>query len=612
MPELKLQLFGFPQFAYQGQPVEGVRRKALALTAYLALAERPRPRELLAGLLWSDQDEEHARAALRAVLHNLTTFAPVAWLEVDRHTVSLKADAVDIDVRQFLAALDRTRAHLHTDGKLCPSCCAALGEAVKLFGAPFLGRFNLPDSSEFDLWQSTQREWLSRECITSLRRLAQHTAEHVPGAILEAIAYGRKWLTIDPLDEQAHRLMMRLLAANGQRHEALKQYAECLRLLDRELATLPDAETIALYEALRDGEAVAAVEPGTRSFEPAQAISVLPPLPPLVIGRETAITELKARLGVPTPETRRSTTVIEGWPGVGKSTLFGVLAHDPELKAAFPDGILWTALGETPNLLRKLATWAEALRIIPPGRLPSLEALTGQITAALQDRRVLLLVDDIWQSDHAAPFRVGGQGCALLMSSRVSSVARALAPASADVCRIPVLNDQYALGLLSHLAPQAVAEHPEECLQLVHDLEGLPLAIQVAGRLLHEEMSLGWGVVELLAELRAGSSLLTAQAPDDTLATASYTAPTVLALLKRSTDVLDDETLTRFALLGLFSAKPATFDLAALAATWGVSDPKPTVRTLVSRGLLEPISGGRFQMHALLVLHARALLPRST
>jgi hypothetical protein len=54
--------------------------------------------------------------------------------------------------------------------------------------------------------------------------------------------------------------------------------------------------------------------------------------------------------------------------------------------------------------------------------------------------------------------------------------------------------------------------------------------------------------------------------------------------------------------------KPATFDLGPLASAWNVLDPKPFARNLVNRGLLEPISGGRFQMHALLVLHARTLL----
>jgi hypothetical protein len=86
------------------------------------------------------------------------------------------------------------------------------------------------------------------------------------------------------------------------------------------------------------------------------------------------------------------------------------------------------------------------------------------------------------------------------------------------------------------------------------------------------------------------------------------TLPTVAALLKRSSDALDDETRQRFALLGLFVPKPATFDLAAMSAAWDTADPKPFARLLVDRGLIEPLTGGRFQMHALLVLHAQSLL----
>ena len=43
------------------------------------------------------------------------------------------------------------------------------------------------------------------------------------------------------------------------------------------------------------------------------------------------------------------------------------------------------------------------------------------------------------------------------------------------------------------------------------------------------------------------------------------------------------------------------------ASVWDVDDPLPTIRTLVRRGLLEPIGDRRFQMHALLVLHANSL-----
>jgi len=60
--------------------------------------------------------------------------------------------------------------------------------------------------------------------------------------------------------------------------------------------------------------------------------------------------------------------------------------------------------------------------------------------------------------------------------------------------------------------------------------------------------------------------------------------------------------------LGAFAPKPATFDLAMMKAVWEVEDPRPAVRVLIDRGLLEPIvESGRFQMHALLVMHARSL-----
>ncbi len=59
----------------------------------------------------------------------------------------------------------------------------------------------------------------------------------------------------------------------------------------------------------------------------------------------------------------------------------------------------------------------------------------------------------------------------------------------------------------------------------------------------------------------------------------------------------------------VFAPKPATFDLAAMKAVWQVEQPQPIVRTLVDRGLLEFVQEiGRYQMHALLVAHAKSLL----
>ena len=349
-------------------------------------------------------------------------------------------------------------------------------------------------------------------------------------------------------------------------------------------------------------------------FDPASraaAAIVLPPLPPLVIGRAKQLDEIKGRIGIGS-DGQRSITVIQGWPGVGKSTVVAKLAHDPEVSRRFPDGILWASLGETPNLLGELFTWVEALIPGKSARPRNLDDVRVQLTSVLRDRRVLLILDDVWQVEHAFPFRVGGQQCAMVMTSRLNDVTVALAPTAGDIYRLPVLSEEAGLELLGELAPETLAQEPEAAHELVRDLEGLPLAIHVAGRLLHNEARLGWGLTDLLAELRSGATLLKAPAPSDMHPVGNSASPTVAALLTRSTDLLDEETCRRFAFLGLFVPKPATFDLEAMAVAWDVEDPHQTARLLVNRGLLEPVSSGRFQMHALLVMHARSLLEAYT
>jgi DNA-binding SARP family transcriptional activator len=612
--ELSVRLFGSPRLELQGRAVRVSRRKALA--AYLILAEQPQSRDSLATLLWPDLAQDRARAALRSTLPALTALAPLSWLEVDRATLWVRREALWADVIEFRELFTQSRRHSHGPEVVCEACLPLVDRALDLYRGDFMSGFSLSDSVDYDDWQSLQREWFSRELAGLLRRASEFSGQAEAPA--RAIDYARRWLALDPLHEPAQRQLMRLYAANGQRADALRQYQQCVEVLDSELATPPENETSALYAAIQAGTfempsphkaaAVSAAAGAASSWGAATAAaSVLPVLPSLMVGRAEALDELKRRAGLGA-SAARPVTVVQGWPGVGKSTSVAALAHDPDVAGQFPDGVLWASLGETPSLLSQLLVWAEALRLTEPGRSRPIEELTGQLTAALRDRRVLLILDDVWQAEHAAPFRVGGQRCAMLMTSRLTEVAQALAPTAQDVYRLPLLSEADALELLGKLAPNAVADYPAEALELVRNLEGLPLAIQVAGRLLHAEARLGWGVADLLAELRAGARLLDAQLPGEIAAVSRDTSPTVAALLKRSTDRLDPATQQRFALLGLFAPKPATFNLQAMAVAWDVPDPRPTARVLVSRGLLEPISGGRFQAHALLMLHARSLL----
>jgi hypothetical protein len=221
---------------------------------------------------------------------------------------------------------------------------------------------------------------------------------------------------------------------------------------------------------------------------------------------------------------------------------------------------------------------------------------------------MLLILDDIWDEAHASCFlrAAAGSDCGVLATTRLTKVAEALTYDASRIYRLPELSEESSLKLLSYLAPGVVEQYPAACRKLVRDIGYLPLALHVAGRLLRTQAKWGLSVPKLVRDIRDGAALITESAPLDRAE--GDTLPTVQALLKRSTDELDERTRDCFAFLGAFAPKPATFNLAAMAGVWQIDDPEPTVRKLVGHGLLEPVNLNRFQMHELLVKHARSLL----
>jgi hypothetical protein len=334
-----------------------------------------------------------------------------------------------------------------------------------------------------------------------------------------------------------------------------------------------------------------------------------PPFPALIfIGREMAVHDVKGLLGIGnTSSLAPHTVIVRGWPGVGKTTLVSVLSRDPDVARFFPDGVLWASLDQKPALISILAGWGRALGRDDFLRIPTPEEAARQLSTVLQGKKMLLIVDDIWEAEHGTLFlQSRGSNCGLLFTTRLPKVAESLAQVPEAVYYLDVLSENDALKLMAVLAPTVVGQYRDECRELVRDLERLPLAIHVAARLLRAESKHGWGVTDLVRDIRQGAAVIEAMAPPDR--TEDGRIPTVTALLQKSTNLLDERTRDCFAYLGAFAPKPATFDLEAMKAVWQVMDAKPIVRELVDRGLLEPIESGRYQMHALLVAHARSLL----
>jgi DNA-binding SARP family transcriptional activator/tetratricopeptide (TPR) repeat protein len=297
-------------------------RKAVALLAYLAVTGRPTGRETLAALLWPDSAEQEARGALRRTLSVLNSALGGVGLTIDRSTVALVDTGIDVDLHAFRRALARARSHGHAPDEPCPACLGALDEAVALDRGEFMAGFALRDSEAFDEWQLAEAEAHRRDLAGALERLARGRA--AAGAWEPAMVAGRRWLELDPLHEPAHRLLMTTLGQAGEPAAAIRQYRECVRVLDAELGVAPLAETTELYEAIRAGRGVPASGPtvGETVRSAYRHRAGTGPLP--FVGRGTEIQALRRAIGAIGPAGR--VLVIQGEPGIGKTRLAGELA----------------------------------------------------------------------------------------------------------------------------------------------------------------------------------------------------------------------------------------------------------------------------------------------
>jgi len=292
-------------------------------------------------------------------------------------------------------------------------------------------------------------------------------------------------------------------------------------------------------------------------------------------------------------------SVIRGLPGVGKTTMAAMLAHDVDIKHAF-EGCLWASLGQSPDSLNELKAWGRALGIDLSEERDTKYA-RARLTAILSNRRMLLIIDDAWSIEPVFDLMVGGAKCATIVTTRDTDIANEIAPSDQDLYPLNVLTIDDGVLLLEGLAANVVARHRQAAKELAKELECLPLALQVAGRLVRAEERKGLDVIHLLRALQDPTTLLDVNAPG---------GPKVGALLKMSTDVLTPEARTCFAYLSPFAVKPATFDQEALNAMWeGLTVDTIAMRDqLIGRGLLEPQGQGRFWLHALLLAHAKRLL----
>ena len=261
MTLLNIQCFGAFQVSLSGQPLAAFgAEKVRALLAYLAVeSDRPHPRRRLAGLLWPDQPEERALHNLRQALSTLRKLLPdppagEPFFIVTSDTVQFNPrSSFSLDLRDFHSLLDEALRHLSDRPCAGRPVLPLLQSALALYRGPFLENFTLDDSSEFDEWAFMQRESSNQRAVQALALLVDYHERRHEFELARRAA--EQLVELAPWDETAHNQVIRLLAQDGQWSAAQARYATLRRYLADQMGLEPSAETVALFEQVRQAAA---------------------------------------------------------------------------------------------------------------------------------------------------------------------------------------------------------------------------------------------------------------------------------------------------------------------------------------------------------------------
>jgi len=209
-----------------------VTEKGHTLLTLLAVHPLPIPRELAAATLWPDVPDARARRNLNNMLWRLKRLLSPQALLTEADTLQLNARQWWIDVRAFEALLAQSPA-----------------EALQLYRGDLVPEL-------YDDFVALERERLRGLFLDALARLRRrYEDQHDLKAALDC---AQRLVAADPMREDAHRDVMRLLAALGRPTEALAQFELCRETLARELGVEPAPETPALQREIASARATRA------------------------------------------------------------------------------------------------------------------------------------------------------------------------------------------------------------------------------------------------------------------------------------------------------------------------------------------------------------------
>jgi TolB-like protein len=241
---LRIRLLGPVAIVIGEKPVPVASKKARALLGYLALRQGIQiSRDLLTGLLWGERSESQARASLRQTLselRNALAGSQQQAIVANKESISWVSGSawIDAKVLESAASTDDDRA---------------LRDAAELVGGDLMEGLSIGEAG-FQQWLAAERERFRLLTCKIYTRLLERSEQS--GRLEEALTYGLRLLSLDPLQEHVHRSVMRLYSTQGRHDAALAQYERCRDELSTQLGVPVASETEELARSIRKSRRV--------------------------------------------------------------------------------------------------------------------------------------------------------------------------------------------------------------------------------------------------------------------------------------------------------------------------------------------------------------------
>jgi predicted ATPase/DNA-binding SARP family transcriptional activator len=292
----------------------GGRRGRVALVA-LALAEQPVPADRLAAMVWSDAPPPTWPVALRGIVSAIRSAVSAIGLGEQRLIETTPSGyALAAGVLVDLRANGIRTAEQLLDQERWAAALHEVEPATVKEGAALLPGEDL--------------DWLvsPRQAVDEARLRALEIVVEAAGRIgddFRAVSAARQAIAAAPLDERAHRALIRALDRAGDRAAAVGAYERCRSLLAEQLGVDPSRETVDVYLAALGSQSQSAPQ------------GRLPPEQSSFIGRDTEVDQLTAALRKP------GLVAVTGKGGVGKSRIAQHVARQVQ---TFDGGRFWVPL----------------------------------------------------------------------------------------------------------------------------------------------------------------------------------------------------------------------------------------------------------------------------